>query len=45
MSGAAALLVLAAGLFAAAAPQLNAAGPGPARAAAAAWPSGAADSP
>ena len=43
VSGAAALLVLAAGLFAAAAPQLNAAGPGPARAAAAAWPSGAAE--
>ena len=43
VSGAAALLVLAAGLFAAAAPQLNAAGPGPARAAAAPWPPAAAE--
>lgn len=38
VSGAAALLVLAGGLFAAAAPHLNAAGPTPARPPAAAWP-------
>lgn len=43
VSGAAVLLVLAAGLLAAAARQLNAAGPAPAHAAAAAWPVGAAE--